>query len=150
MAVVVVMYSSAVARILTCSLLVLIVFLMLTLPSHVTGFRSATFPRIQQHHSYTITHVTPLHRVCRAHKVLVLRHNINVGTNELNDKEPEVVIQIEDLDLSQIAELIEVSFIQACMVHDFVVVHVHNLSSNHTSPKKTSLTHRKSHVRLST
>jgi hypothetical protein len=32
--------------------------------------------------------------------------------------EPEVIIQIEDLTMSQISELIEVSFIQACMVQD--------------------------------
>ena len=40
----------------------------------------------------------------------------------MNEEEPEVVIQIEDLTPSQIAELIEVSFIQACMVLAHFVV----------------------------
>jgi hypothetical protein len=36
------------------------------------------------------------------------------------DDEPEVVIEIEDLSISQIAELIEVTFIQACMVNTLI------------------------------
>jgi hypothetical protein len=35
---------------------------------------------------------------------------------ESEEKEPEVVVQIEDLSLLQLAELMEVTFIQACMV----------------------------------
>ena len=120
-------------------LVVVVVLRTLTLPSYVTGFRSATWllpppPQQANHHRHSWwypscsppQHVTTtplrLYRVHRTKGLVVIcqnnnnNNNNNVGTNELSDKEPEVVIQIEDLALSQIAELIEVSFIQACMV----------------------------------
>ena len=129
--------------------LVVVVLRTLTLPSYVTGFRSATWllslrippppppPQQANHHRHSWwypscsppQHVTTtplrLYRVHRTKGLVVIcqnnnNNNNNVGTNELSDKEPEVVIQIEDLALSQIAELIEVSFIQACMVRMYV------------------------------
>jgi hypothetical protein len=39
-----------------------------------------------------------------------------MASAESEEKEPEVVVQIEDLSLLQLAELMEVTFIQACMV----------------------------------
>jgi hypothetical protein len=50
-------------------------------------------------------------------KTSVRRQHVEITSTALDDNEPDVVIQIEDLSLSQISELIEMSFIQACMVH---------------------------------
>ena len=154
--------------------LVVVVLRTLTLPSYVTGFRSATWllpppPQQANHHRHSWwypscsppQHVTTtplrLYRVHRTKGLVVIcqnnNNNNNVGTNELSDKEPEVVIQIEDLALSQIAELIEVSFIQACMVRMYVhdvycrrsYTHIYIYYNHHNCRKKvTLLTHHQS------
>jgi hypothetical protein len=48
-------------------------------------------------------------------------------SSSVADDEPEVVIEIEDLSMSQIAELIEVTFIQACMVNTVVLMQQYGL-----------------------
>jgi hypothetical protein len=92
-----------------------LVSIVLTLASHVTGFRSSALPLIQR----KFCNVQHNNKFC-IHTTKIICHQQTLGTNELNEEEPEVVIQIEDLSSSQIAELIEVSFIQACMVLPFV------------------------------
>lgn len=91
-----------------------LVYLIINLASHVSGFRSLALPLIQRNWFG----IQQLHTFDAPSTTTIKCQQQKVGTNELNE-EPDVVIQIEDLTSSQIAELIEVSFIQACMVHDF-------------------------------
>jgi hypothetical protein len=107
--------------------------IILTLSSHVSGFRSSALPPI--HRKWC--GIQQLNRFFADGRPTIICRQQKVGTNELNE-EPEVVIQIEDLTSSQIAELIEVSFIQACMVHDFATNYLFRLCTqlsqflNHT------------------
>lgn len=88
--------------------------IILSSASYVTGFQSLAVPLIHRN-----LHSTVQRLKSNSARSIVCQQQ-TVGKNELNGEEPEVVIQIEDLSPSQIAELIEVSFIQACMVLDFV------------------------------
>lgn len=79
------------------------------------GFRTSVYSTSRIHQS---THGRPFQRSAKYLSFGKRNANRNahfVTATESEEIEPEVVVQIEDLSLPQIAELIEISFIQSCM-----------------------------------
>jgi hypothetical protein len=109
---------------------IFVILQVLPLVAYVTGFQSSAIKVIHNHDLYGIQQLSGYNFAHNTKKVVC--HQQFVGSDDSKGEEPEVVIQIEDLSPSQIAELIEVSFIQACMVSAFVCGFVYSFHVSRT------------------